>query len=218
VSHAYLGRRQIILEHFRDHGGVHASGRQVCRVCGRHIRRRLGQAANAPGRWFDLAIRVVRDRFHDGRLWCRRPPARPISVHDRYGDGGLLRGSSRAIVTLGAISDNEGVAMSDTIAEVRSWNDLHAALRARAESLNVSRLVLDELSGLQSGYASKLLAPVPMRHFGRVSLGAMLGALGLKLVVQEDKEALARIAGRLVRRERNVPRRGQDARPSNVRF
>jgi hypothetical protein len=65
--------------------------------------------------------------------------------------------------------------MSDTIAEVRSWNDLHAAFRARAESLNVSRLVLDELSGLQSGYASKLLAPVPMRHFGRVSLGAMLG-------------------------------------------
>jgi hypothetical protein len=108
--------------------------------------------------------------------------------------------------------------MSDTIAEVRSWNDLHAALRARAESLNVSRLVLDELSGLQSGYASKLLAPVPIRHFGRVSLGAMLGALGPKLVVQEDKEALARVAGRLVRRERNVRRRGQDARPSNVRF
>ena len=108
--------------------------------------------------------------------------------------------------------------MSDTIAEVRSWNDLHAALRARAESLNVSRLVLDELSGLQSGYASKLLAPVPIRHFGRGSLGAMLGALGLKLVVQEDKEALARVAGRLVRRERNVRRRGQDARPSNVRF
>ena len=37
--------------------------------------------------------------------------------------------------------------MSDTIAEVRSWNDLHAAFRARAESLNVSRLVLDELVG-----------------------------------------------------------------------
>jgi hypothetical protein len=101
--------------------------------------------------------------------------------------------------------------MSYTIAEVRSWNDLHAAFRARAESLNVSRLVLDELSGLQSGYASKLLAPVPIRHFGRVSLGAMSGALGLKLVVQEDKEALARVAGRLVRRERNVRRRGQDA-------
>jgi hypothetical protein len=100
--------------------------------------------------------------------------------------------------------------MSDTIAEVRSWNDLDTALRARAESLNVSRLVLDELSGLQSGYASKLLAPVPIRHFGRVSLGAMSGALGLKLVVQEDKEALARVAGRLVRRERNVRRRGQD--------
>jgi hypothetical protein len=99
--------------------------------------------------------------------------------------------------------------MSDTIAEVRSWNDLHAAFRARAESLNVSRLVLDELSGLQSGYASKLLAPVPMRHFGRVSLGAMLGALGLKLVVQEDKEALARVAGRLVGRERNVRRRSR---------
>jgi hypothetical protein len=102
--------------------------------------------------------------------------------------------------------------MSQTaaLAEVRSWSDLHNALRQRAETLDVSRAILDDVSGLCSGYSAKLLAPVPTRHLGRVSLGALLGALGCKLVLQEDKEALVRVAGRLVRRERNVRRRGQD--------
>jgi hypothetical protein len=36
--------------------------------------------------------------LHGGELWSRGPPARPISVHDRYRDGGLLRGSSRDVL------------------------------------------------------------------------------------------------------------------------
>jgi hypothetical protein len=59
--------------------------------------------------------------------------------------------------------------MSDTaLAEVRSWSDLHDALRRRAESLDVSRATLDEVSGLCGGYSAKLLAPVPIRRLGRV--------------------------------------------------
>lgn len=59
---------------------------------------------------------------------------------------------------------------------------------------------IDEISGLQSGYSAKLLAPIPMRNLGRVSLGALLGALALKMIVVKDKEAQAKIEGRLHRK------------------
>jgi hypothetical protein len=85
----------------------------------------------------------------------------------------------------------------------RDYADLHRLLRARAEQLDVSRLVLDEIAGLQSGYSSTLLAPRPRKRLGHMSLGAMLGALGLALVVVEDAAQLARIRSRL------VPRRGR---------
>jgi hypothetical protein len=87
--------------------------------------------------------------------------------------------------------------MSDTaLAEVRSWRDLHEALRRRAESLDISRATLDDVSGLCSGYSAKILAPTPIRSLGRISLDALLGALGCKLVLVEDGEALARVEPR----------------------
>src|SRR5258705_9916877 len=76
---------------------------------------------------------------------------------------------------------------------VRDYDQLLAALRARAAELEVTHEVLSEASGLCSGYVSKLLCDPPIRHFGRVSLGCFLGAVGLKLAVLEDAEALARI-------------------------
>lgn len=83
------------------------------------------------------------------------------------------------------------------LAEVRDYDGLHRALRQRADELRVSRQDLDEVAGLQSGYAGKLLAPVPIKAIGRATLGPMLGALGLKLLLVEDAEALARIRGRI---------------------
>jgi hypothetical protein len=94
--------------------------------------------------------------------------------------------------------------MSQSVfAEVRSWSELQVALRQRAETLDVSREVLEHLTGLQSGYCAKLLAPHPIRRLGRVSLGPMLQVLGLKLLVVEDTDALERIRPRLTRRERS---------------
>lgn len=57
--------------------------------------------------------------------------------------------------------------MSQAI-EIRSWAELQVALRQRAETLDVSREVLDHLTGLQSGYCAKLLAPHPIRRLGRI--------------------------------------------------
>jgi len=96
--------------------------------------------------------------------------------------------------------------MAQALAEVGAYDDLVAALRARAEALNVSRETLDEVAGLPSRYSSKLLSPNPIRSLGRVSLGAMLGALGVKLVLMEDGEAMEKIRSRLVKRTRHRSR------------
>lgn len=88
------------------------------------------------------------------------------------------------------------------LATIRTYDELNAALRKRADELNVSRETIDAVSGLQNGYAAKLLAPVPIRTLSRVSLGAMLGALGLKLLVVEDLETVRRLENRLVKRKR----------------
>lgn len=90
--------------------------------------------------------------------------------------------------------------MPRQLAVVRSYAELHAAIRARVEELDVSRLCLDDAAGFTGGYASKLLAPRPTKLMGKMSLGIMLGALGLALVVVEDPVALARIKPKLQKR------------------
>lgn len=82
-------------------------------------------------------------------------------------------------------------------AEVKDLAGLHAAARARAEQLKVSRATLDEISGMQEGYSAKLLAPTPLKHFGPVSFVPMLRALGLKLIVVDDPQAFEEGATRL---------------------
>jgi hypothetical protein len=48
--------------------------------------------------------------------------------------------------------------MNEPLAMVSNYCDLIVALRARCEELRISREALDHISGLQSGYAGKLLA------------------------------------------------------------
>lgn len=96
------------------------------------------------------------------------------------------------------------------IAFVRTYDDFLRALRARADELKVTRETIDDLSGIQSGYASKLLSIPPIRVMGRVSFGAVLQCLGLAIVIIEDQAALDRISKRLVKRERAIVHSGRD--------
>jgi hypothetical protein len=100
------------------------------------------------------------------------------------------------------------------LAEVRTMDELHAALRARALALrlvfdgrcrNGKGKSLDAVAGLPDGYAGKLLAPVPVKHVGRTSLGPLLAALGCKLLLVEDPESYARITSGV---ERHPPEGG----------
>jgi len=92
---------------------------------------------------------------------------------------------------------------------VRTYDDLREALRVRCKALKVSRETIDEIAGLGSCYTNKLMAPVPVKNFGRISLGAMLGAMGVMLVLVEDMDALERVERRL--RKAKNPRLGANA-------
>jgi hypothetical protein len=96
-----------------------------------------------------------------------------------------------------------------SLAVVRSYSELIAALRARRDELEVTHETIDDVSGVASGYTSKVLGPKTgsthakrpsQRNLGPVSLGLLLGALGLALVVVEDPAAMVRVRGRLVKR------------------
>jgi len=75
------------------------------------------------------------------------------------------------------------------LAVAYDYAGLHQAIRARAAALGYTNETLDEVAGLQSGYSGKLLGPKMPRKFGPVSLGAVMGALGLCLVIVEDPSA-----------------------------
>jgi hypothetical protein len=94
------------------------------------------------------------------------------------------------------------------------YHGLQKILRGRAEQLGLSRETIDSLAGFTTGHAAKLLAPTPYRRLGQMSLGAMLGALGLRLiVVEEEPETLEKLRARWVKRvEAQV--RWRDAEPT----
>jgi predicted transcriptional regulator len=75
--------------------------------------------------------------------------------------------------------------MSDatpTIAIVRSYDDLRQAIATRRKSLGLAQLELDHITGLPDGYQGKI--ECGMRHFGALSLGLVLQALGVELVLR----------------------------------
>jgi len=90
----------------------------------------------------------------------------------------------------------------------RSYQDLQAVLRAVAELRRLSREQIDELAGLPRGYASKVLAELPSRSLGPDTLGPMVGALGVQLLVVDDPDALARYTERA---DKRVEFRAQNA-------
>ena len=79
----------------------------------------------------------------------------------------------------------------------RVWDGLREACRKRVAELGTTFESVDHVAGLPTRYVSKLLSPSGMKSPGLTSLGPLLGALGLRLLVVVDEEAMARIAGRL---------------------
>src|ERR1700751_3189629 len=87
------------------------------------------------------------------------------------------------------------------IAEITSYADLLVVLRRRMAQLDATFESLDDVSGLCPGYSAKCLSQNPIKSLGRISFGAILGALGLKIAIIEDTEQLERVRHRLVARD-----------------
>jgi hypothetical protein len=86
------------------------------------------------------------------------------------------------------------------------YAELQVLLRAHVETLNVSREAIDNMAGLPAGYAGKLLAPRPAKTLGWISMGPVLGALGLSLVVVVDPAAKERHTIRMIGRNKTQVR------------
>lgn len=86
-------------------------------------------------------------------------------------------------------------------AEIRSYRDLLLGLRARKAELDISMITVNSVAGLTPGHASKLLSLSHLKGLGDTSLPLLLGALGLRLLLVEDKAQLRRVRGRLVKRK-----------------
>jgi hypothetical protein len=87
------------------------------------------------------------------------------------------------------------------VREARNYVQFMEALRDRCADLDVAYETVDVMAGLPARYLAKVLAPVPIKALGPVSLGPMLGAMGLKVLVVEDAETLARFAKKLSKRK-----------------
>jgi hypothetical protein len=103
-----------------------------------------------------------------------------------------------------------GAARLRTTAVVQ-YSQLLDVIRRRRAELNISFETLDALSGVCSGYSAKILGPTPSKCFGPVSLGCILGALGLKLVVSVDRIQTEQMERRWVPRQFSVPSSGPQA-------
>jgi hypothetical protein len=79
---------------------------------------------------------------------------------------------------------------------IPGYKGLVETCRQRADELAISRLELDRLAGLPSGCSSKLLgkdgAGKKQKRMWPIGLEAMLGTLGLKVLLLEDEAATAR--------------------------
>lgn len=83
------------------------------------------------------------------------------------------------------------------LATVRTSQDLCEAFRRRIFELDVSLDTVDDIAGLPTRYTAKVIGVHPTKKFGQLSFEALLGALGLMLLVVEDPAALERVRSRL---------------------
>jgi hypothetical protein len=84
---------------------------------------------------------------------------------------------------------------------VHSYAELMQVIRARIRELQITHETVDAVSGLQSGYAGKLLCDPPMKRIGRVTWDVIFDTLGLKIVVAENRAQTAKLRPRLVKRK-----------------
>ena len=93
------------------------------------------------------------------------------------------------------------------LAEITDYTALRAALRKRAVDRRIAYTSDNaaQVAGLPDRYLNKVLGPKPSRSITELTMSPILGLLGVKLLMVEDAEMIARYAGRIdTMRERDV--------------
>jgi hypothetical protein len=75
---------------------------------------------------------------------------------------------------------------------IKSYSDMVQLVRDRADLLEISRLEIDRISGIQDGHSGHLFSRRFTKIFGMKTLMPVLETLGLRLLVVEDPEWTAR--------------------------
>ena len=104
------------------------------------------------------------------------------------------------------------------IADVSSYEQMLAALRARVNELQINGERFDEYAGLPRGYLSKLVGAKPIRRLGMVSFEPVLAALGLRCLFVEDKAAVERLRRQTTPRNESYVRGGATHLTLTTRF
>src|SRR5437016_1552545 len=80
---------------------------------------------------------------------------------------------------------------SAVVGEARGHGELIMALRAQAERHGAPQLAIDEVAGVAAGFTRHCL--VGRKRLGPQSMGLIIQALGVKLLVVEDETATPRV-------------------------
>jgi hypothetical protein len=89
-----------------------------------------------------------------------------------------------------------------TIAQgLADYGALLRAVRDRVAELGITHETVDAVSGLQSGYTSKLLADPPIRRMGPIILFLVLQSLGMTVSLIDDPIGLSSLRHRLTPRK-----------------
>jgi hypothetical protein len=90
--------------------------------------------------------------------------------------------------------------------QARHFPELLQAIRERIAELGITLSTVDEIVGLPSNYAAKLMCDPPMRRASPFTLFLIIEGLGLKMFLREDAETLSRVQTRLEQSKRSKPR------------
>jgi hypothetical protein len=102
-------------------------------------------------------------------------------------------------------------------AAITSYDEMIDALRARKAELGLSDAVVDDLTGLPTGYTGKVLGPARVKKMGALSLWLMLEVLAFDMRLDSSVEKAARMQERWEKRSEGQANMNNKAKPLSLR-
>lgn len=93
--------------------------------------------------------------------------------------------------------------MTEVLGEFNDYSGFQRLMRARAESLGISRATLDAIAGTHDGHAGKMLSDPPSKNMGIITFGWLVQGLAVKCIMVEDTEQRRKLANQLEQRDAN---------------